>query len=258
VTLPPDSRFEMSAIGDVDPEVQEHLLPVRTAFLQGPPPETASAHLAAVTDAARLLAPAQARPTRRGAGGRERVMTRMRRIAVGVAVAAMAGVVSMAGLAFASGSLPATAVTAMTKHGISLPPQATTTHSSSASLPDASQHGQDVRAVATDGTTGCQHGQEVAAVASSKRQDSHAASTRQDAANRPDPCTQGGSSSSGAPSGTTTGSPGYGKDNHPTGNPPTTAGTNPTGYGKDNHPTGGGSGQANNPTGYGKGNHPGR
>ena len=250
MNVSPDYPFDMRSLGDdVDPELKEHLHLARLALLQGPPPEVASAHLLAITEAAHLLASTpDARPiaSRSGArGGLERVRMKMRKLALGVAIAAITGVVATAGLAFAGVSLPAVAVTAFDKHGLSLSTKATADHSLQApSLPDASQHGQDVKAVATDGTTGCQHGQEVAAIASGNQQASHAGTHAQNAANAPDPCTQGGSSTeSGASSATTSGA-GW-------------QATNPTGYGKDSHPTDGTSGQATNPTGVGKDNHPG-
>jgi hypothetical protein len=266
----PDYPSEMSGlVDDVDAELREHFFLARQALLQGPSPEVASAHLVAITEAAHLLASTpDARPTAsrsRARGGHEGVRTKMRRLALGVAIAAIVGVVSTAGLAVAGVGLPSVAVTAFDKHGLSLPTQATADHSSQApSLPDASQHGQDVKAVATDGTTGCEQGQAVSAVANSKQQAAHAGTHAQNAANAADPCTQGDSSTeSGASSATTSGAgwqatnpTGYGKDSHPTDGTSGQA-TNPTGVGKDNHPTDGASGQATNPTGYGKDNHPG-
>jgi hypothetical protein len=182
----------------------------------------------------------------------------MRRIAVSFAVATAAAMGSMTGLAYAGVSLPSQAVAAFNAVGIDLPNQDT-------DLPDASQHGQEVSEMAKQGGGGCEFGQSISEFASSNRQDSHAEGQRQDAEHRPaDVCENAGGTAVEAGN-----SPGFGKDNHPTGKAPTPAvngpltnptgngpSTNPTGYGQDNHPTDSTAGQSTNPTGYGQDNHP--
>jgi hypothetical protein len=195
----------------------------------------------------------------------------MRRIAASLVVATVAGMSSMVGLAYAGVGLPPPAVAAFDKIGISLPNQAGSADSGQpGSLPSASQHGQDVKAIATAGPGGCAFGQAVAATASSKRQDAKAASHRKDAGHRPaDVCDQakgaGGTTSAGGPSIGQGHSPGYGKDNHPSGSSATGEQTNPTGNGtstnptrngKDNHPSDQASGTSTNPTGNGETSHP--
>lgn len=207
-------------------------------------------------------------------------MRGLKRAAVSVAVVAIGGMGSMAGLAYAGVSIPSPALAAFQKIGIHLPNQAQN-HGSPSSLPTASQHGQSVKAIATAGPGGCAFGQEVAGTASSKRQDAKADAHRQDAAHRPDdPCAQGQATPAPAPSTTPAPgghgqSPGFGKDNHPTGKPtshptnPTTGSRSPStppGHGKGNHPSGKpsshptnptGNGPSTNPTGHGPGSHPG-
>jgi hypothetical protein len=91
---------------------------------------------------------------------------------------------SMAGLAYAGVSLPAPAVTAFERAGITLPNQSGGPSTSDSASND---HGKDVSGIAKDhSTTGCEHGRAVSKVASHKRQDVNHAPNRQNSA--PDPC----------------------------------------------------------------------
>jgi hypothetical protein len=235
-----------------DDALIEHLRETKNALLEEPPHDVAAVHLSAMVAEARVLVfGPKPISTRSPATSRYRAtpwraaMRGLRRAAVAVAVVTIGGMGSMAGLAYAGVSLPSPALTAFQKIGIHLPNQPQN-HGSPSSLPTASQHGQSVKAIATAGPGGCAFGQEVAGVASSKRQDAKADAHRQDAGHRPEnPCDRGVASPAPAPSTTGPGghgqSPGYGKDNHPSGKP-TSQPTNPTGKGQSANPTGRGHG----------------
>jgi hypothetical protein len=255
-----DQEFDAAFRGDSpgrDDDLVGHLRDARQALLVEPTPRVAAVHLSAMVAEAQVVVlgpkPESTRspvPTRDHGIGWRAAMRGLKRAAVSAAVVAIGGMGSMAGLAYAGVSLPSPALTAFQKIGIHLPNQVGT-HGSPTSLPTASTHGQTVRAIATAGPGGCAFGHEVAGIASSKRQDAKADAHREDAAHRPaDPCAQGQATPAPAPS-TTLGpsghgqSPGYGKDNHPSGKPSSHP-TNPTGNGPSSHPTG-----------HGPGSHPG-
>src|SRR5712692_10181155 len=108
----------------------------------------------------------------------------VRKALIGMSFSAAAAMFSMAGLAYAGVSLPAPAVTAFEKAGITLPNQRGGPSTSDSASND---HGKDVSSIAKDhSTTGCEHGRLVSKEASDKRQDVNHAANRQNSA--PDPC----------------------------------------------------------------------
>jgi hypothetical protein len=244
----------MRRFGDAgEPELDDRLLAAKRALMKGPRPEVATAHLAAMAEAVRDFgaeAMATSPHSRKRRLTRGRVMRTMRRVAISVAVATVAAMASMTGLAYAGVGLPSAALTAFHTIGINLPNQA-------ASLPDASQHGQEVSSAATAGSGGCAFGQSIAEIASSKSADSHASTHRQDGTHRPaNVCDQANSAQPNTPQANQGQAPGYGPGNHPSGSSEEGISTNPTGNGQTTHPSDSTTGQASNPTGYGETSHP--
>jgi hypothetical protein len=106
------------------------LTQAKRVLLEGPGPEVARAHFAAMADPARLLAQrAETEPVRVAVSGkperpfRRNGIRRLRRIAVAVAITVLAGMGSMVGLAYAGVRLPSPALSVFHVLHVHLPNQ---------------------------------------------------------------------------------------------------------------------------------------
>jgi len=151
----------------------------------------AAKHIAQVTEAARNL-PARAERQIARVVPRRSGLRALRRAVVTFAVVVLAGASSSVGLAYAGVQLPSAVLTAFNDIGVHLPNQGDGQGSVQNGTPStSSEHGQDVKTVATTGPHGCVHGRVVSGVASNGQQSSRADGHRQNADHQTaDPCAQ--------------------------------------------------------------------
>jgi hypothetical protein len=187
----PGRPFDGDTLETADPALASMLTRAKQTLTERPRDEVASAHVAQMTQAARSR-PAVLEPRVVPVAPRRGGMRTFRRALAGFALVMLTGATSMVGLAYAGVRLPPSVLTAFNDVGIHLPNQDQDAARTGAGTPSSSsQHGQDVKSIATTGPHGCVHGRAVSAAASVNRQDAGADAHRQSASHQTaDPCAQ--------------------------------------------------------------------
>jgi hypothetical protein len=188
----PGRSFDGDSLETADPALASLLTRAKQTLTERPRDEVASAHVAQMTQAARSR-PAVLEPRVVPVAPRRGGMRTFRRALAGFALVMLTGATSMVGLAYAGVRLPPAVLTAFNDVGIHLPNQDQDAARTGAGTPSSSsQHGQDVKSIATTGPHGCVHGRAVSAAASVNRQDAGADDAHRQSASHQtaDPCAQ--------------------------------------------------------------------